>query len=288
MRMGLECVTCFIRQAVKASRAAGAVREATERAVREVMRVLLREGWDRSPPEVARPVYRAIRSALGVNDPYREVKRRSNEEMMALYPRLKEVVRRASDPLEAAVRVAIAGNVIDYAALETYDVMGTVEEVFRKDFAINDYWELSEAVRGADKLLYFADNAGEIVADKLLIETMIRVRGRPFTRVTFVVKGGPIINDATVEDAMAVGIPDIPNLTTKTISNGDPGTGPDRGDPEVLKWFEEHDLRVLKGQGNYEGFDSFKDSFFLLIVKCEPVASSIGAKVGGIVLKHNP
>ncbi|BES81800.1 hypothetical protein PABY_13670 [Pyrodictium abyssi] len=117
---------------------------------------------------------------------------------------VKSMIARHEDPLRAAVKAAIAGNIIDFAAVETYDLRATIEKVMKQKPAIDDYSRLREEVQSAETLLYFADNAGETVLDKLIIEEMIRARGRPFKKISFVVKEGSIINNATIEDALYV------------------------------------------------------------------------------------
>ena len=120
--------------------------------------------------------------------------------------------------------------------------------------------------------------------DRLLIEEMIRFRGRPFKKVSFVVKGGPIINDATIEDALMAGIDRIPNVKILKVSNGDESTGPDILSEEVRNWLENHDLVLSKGQGNYEDLSEVGTPYFLLMIKCPVIGDDIGVNVGDIVI----
>lgn len=125
--------------------------------------------------------------------------------------------------------------------------------------------------------------------DKLLIETILRFRRETGTgelNVAVAVKGSPIINDATLEDATYVGMDTIPNVTFRATSGGGSDTGPAINSDEVKSWIESHDLAISKGQGNYEGLSQFRNVFFMLIAKCAVIASDLGVKEGDIVLKH--
>ena len=286
-----ECIVCFLRQALKACRIVNASRDTTFNVIRNVMRVLMEHSWNVTPPDIAKHVYRVIRSSLGVHDPYARIKRLSNELMLKIYREVKDYVMRSEDPLRTAVMASIVANLIDFAVIDDVRTISLrfkelLNNYLRKGAAIDDYDKLREYVLRSDKLLFFADNAGEIVMDKLLLEVMEYVRGNPFNKVTFVVKGGPIINDATVEDAKYIGITEIPNVNLRIVSNGDPGTGPDIRDEEVKRWFYSHELVILKGQGNYEAFSNVKNTFFLLISKCNVVSKALNVDIGDAVIKY--
>ncbi len=294
IKVSPECIVCLARQAIKAAKAVGAPEELQFKVLKEVMTTLTSLEWRGCPPDLARPVFRTIRRVLGVNDPYKRIKKLSNDLMLSLYDKVKEIVMRSQDPLRTAVIASIAGNAFDIAVMSEEDLMkigneflSFLKDVMKRRVGVDDYDILRNKVMNSNSLLVFLDNAGEIVLDKLLLETMIKVRGEEFVRVTLVVKGGPIINDATPHDVDYVGFKEVvPNLVVKTVSNGDPGTGPDRRDESVMRWFREHDLKIFKGQGNFEALSDIPDSFFLLITKCELVARALGAKVGDVIIKY--
>ena len=286
MKLDYDCIVCMQRQVLRMTRMCTSDEKLCEEALREAMKVLLESKWDSPPTILAHKVHVKVRRILGVRDPYREVKVESNKLALNLYGKANEIISTSRDRLEAAVKVAIAGNVMDFAALENPDLASTLEKVVDQGFAVNDYSIFRDRVLKAKNLLFFADNAGEIVFDKILLETMIEVRGSPFEEVTFVVKGGPIVNDATVEDVKFVKLEEIPNLRVRTVSNGEPGTGPDRRSKEVLEWMKAHDLVISKGQGNYEAFSDYNGIFFILMVKCPVVARDLKAEIGDLILKY--
>jgi hypothetical protein len=159
-----------------------------------------------------------------------------------------------------------------------------IKEVLKKKFAIDDYEKLKEVLKDAETLLFFTDNAGEIGLDKLLVETFLKANR--FEKISFVVKGGPIINDATLGDAIYMGLCDLPNVGFLKMSNGEVGTGPERNSRAVKRWIRKHDLVISKGQGNYEGLSENDGLFFLLMAKCPVIASDLGVEVGDIILKY--
>ncbi len=288
MKLRLDCVVCIVKQALEAVRLATNDPKVQEEVLRRVMCRLIEMEWVGTPPQLVRAsrVAELIEKLTGVDDPYKDIKRASNDEAMAMVGEVKSLIASHEDSLRAAIKVAIAGNIIDFVAVKTYDLRATIEKIFKQELAIDDYSKLREEVLSAETLLYFADNAGEIVFDKLLIEEMIRVRGKPFKRISFIVKGGPTINDATIEDALYVGLDKLPNIEFKKVTSGKPGTGPEHSSPEVLSWIRNHDLVISKGQGNYEDLSEVGGVYFLLIAKCPVVAEDLGVRVGGIVIKR--
>ncbi len=290
MKANLDCIPCFQRQLLKALRMNPLDEKLQEKLLRQVMRHLLDLDWSLTPPELAHTVHEIIRKEIGIDDPYKKVKKECNDLAMKMLPKIKRKVDNSPDPLLAAIRVSIAGNIMDFGpAGGSFNVEKTVEEVLVKEFAINDYEKFKEKLSNAKSLLLFADNAGEIAFDKFLIETILKLRkkaGSGSLKVTVVVKGGPIINDATMEDAKFVGMDKIPLVEFRATDNGLPGTGPVRNSPEVRGWIKNHNVTISKGQGNYEGLSQFNGVFFMLIAKCNVIASDLGVQEGDIVLKY--
>ena len=174
--------------------------------------------------------------------------------------------------------MAVTGNIIDLGILESFDIEQALEQVMDEGFAVDHYEEFMGELGKADNVLYLLDNAGEIVFDTLLMRQL------GDKKLTAVVNGGPIINDAMTEDAEAVGIDKL----AKVISSGTDTIGkiPEEGSEEYRSAFEEADLVIAKGHGNYETLDEKdKNIFFMLKAKCGVVAESLGVKLGQVVLK---
>ncbi len=284
MKLNLDCIPCFQRQALQAVRFISNDEELHQKVLREVTKKLLESDWDLTPPELAHEVHKIVKSVTNEKDPYKEAKKESNDLVLEMYPALKEKVEENKDPLRTAVRLAIAGNIIDFGPLQEFNLEKAIKEVLKKKFAIDDYEKLKEVLKDAETLLFFTDNAGEIGLDKLLVETFLKANR--FEKISFVVKGGPIINDATLGDAIYMGLCDLPNVGFLKMSNGEVGTGPERNSRAVKRWIRKHDLVISKGQGNYEGLSENDGLFFLLMAKCPVIASDLGVEVGDIILKY--
>jgi uncharacterized protein with ATP-grasp and redox domains len=284
VKLNLDCIPCFQKQALQAVRFISNDEKLQERVLRAVAKKLLESNWDSTPPELAHKVHSIVRQITNEKDPYKGAKRESNDSVLKMYPELKEKVNQSRDPLRTAVRLAIAGNIIDFGVPQKFNLEETIRNVLKKRFAIDDYDKLKAKLKNADTLLFFVDNAGEIVLDKLFVETILEQKR--FKKIVFVVKGGPIINDATLEDAVYVGLDGLPNSEFLALGNGEAGTGPDRSSQTVKRWIEEHDLVVSKGQGNYEGLSEHNGLFFMLMAKCPIIASDIGVNVGDIILEY--
>jgi uncharacterized protein with ATP-grasp and redox domains len=284
MKLNLDCIPCFQRQTLQAVRFISNDEELHQKVLREVTKKLLESNWDSTPPELAHAVHKIVKRLTNEKDPYKEVKKESNNLVLKMYPELKEKVEESKDPLRTAVRLAIAGNIIDFEPLQEFNLEEAISEVLKKKFAIDDYEKLKENLKNAETLLFFTDNVGEIGFDKLLVETFLKAK--KLRKIRFVVKGGPIINDATLEDAIYMGLCDLPNVEFLALSNGEAGTGPERSSQTVKSWITKHDLVISKGQGNYEGLSEHNGLFFMLMAKCPVIASDLSVEVGDIILKY--
>lgn len=280
MRTYLECIPCFVRQALDAVRCVTEDEAVHEKVLREVLRAAARMDLGDSPPAMAQRLHRVIRKITGQEDPYRKAKDASNRSALEMYPHLKQRVDRSPRPLETAVRLAIAGNIIDLGVkthLGEPDIHKAVRDAFTLPLPRASLDEFDRAVQKAESIMYIGDNAGEVVFDRLLVEQLAA------EKVTFVVRGGPIINDATVLDAEAAGLTSL----VEVIGNGSdaPGTILGQCSEEFRRRFDEADLVIAKGQGNYETLSGVdKDIFFLFKVKCPVIGRHIGRGVGSMVL----
>ena len=280
MRTFLDCIPCFIRQALDAARMATGDQAIHERVLREALRMAATLDPQATPPAMGQRLHRLIRELTGNDDPYAQVKQRFNALALRAYPRLRRLVEEADDPFATAARLAIAGNVIDSAIHNELDHAG-VEEAVRHALSApltGDPAAFQEAVASSRDILYLTDNAGEIVFDRLLIERM------PLEKVTVAVRGRPVLNDATVEDAEVAGL----TALVEVIDNGSdaPGTILDDCNALFREHFDRADLVIAKGQGNFETLsDVGRGVFFVLKAKCPVIARDLGCEVGSLVLE---
>jgi hypothetical protein len=278
MKTYFECIPCLLRQTLEAARLTTDDETIHEQVLRKVLRAASEMNLRKSPPLMAQHIHSLIRQMTGDNDPYRDIKDRFNYFALELYPELKERIERSREPLDTAIRLAIAGNIIDSGVnhhINETQVHNAIEHALTAPLA-GDPEQFREAVSEAKDILYLADNAGEIVFDRLLIEQM------PLEKITLVVKGSPVINDACLADARTTGIADL----VEVIDNGSdaPGTILAACSEEFKQRFESADLIIAKGQGNYETLsDVKKNIFFVLKAKCPVIAHHIGCEVGSLV-----
>lgn len=278
----LDCFPCFLRQALEAARMSTASEPMRRQIMDEVMKQLVRLPSDITPPRVGQIVHRLIRRITGNRDPYQEVKRQYNQMALGMYPALCERVQASEDPVLTALKLAIAGNIVDFGPLSGgFDLEQVVEQTLCSHFALDDYESFRRSVERAARVVYLGDNTGEIVFDRILIETLLSVRRAQFV---FVVRGVPVINDATMEDARFVGLDQLVDV----ISDGSdaPATVLSECSQEVLDAYRAAHLVIAKGQGNYESLSEEQGPlFFLLKAKCPVVAKDLGVEVGDAVLR---
>ena len=235
------------------------------------------------PPVMGRDIHRIVRRIAGNGDPFAALKLRQNEFALELLPRVRALVDSADDAFEAAVRMAIAGNIIDLGSktsLDETEILTAIETALHVPLD-GDVSELRTAAEEARGILYLADNAGEIVFDRLLIEEL------GVERVTLAVRGAPAINDALMADAEAAGLTEI----VRVIDNGSDAPGTIMADcsREFVAAFEDADLVISKGQGNYEtlSHSTDRDVFYLLKAKCPVIAMDIGCERGALVVRRS-
>ncbi len=271
-----DCFSCMVQQALGASREAGADEPKQFEVIRSVLAMLQAADLSLSPSELSRTTNAIVREVTGTADPYANYKEASTRLALEMYPRLKKLVTRSADPLEAALRLSIAGNIIDVVHTRHHDLEATVERALRHPVSGSGMAIFRTALARAGGVLYLSDNAGETVFDRLLVEQL----GKP---VTYAVKGSPILNDATAADALAAGLGQAATLVS--TGSDSPGTVLKLCSDEFRKIFASADLVISKGQSNYETVNNGDPRvFFLLQVKCAVLGRHIGWPVGSMVV----
>lgn len=279
MKTFLDCIPCFVSQALRAGRMATDDQVVLKKLLDSVCCLVKDIPLECTPPEMALTVYEQIRSITGVDDPFREVKELHIEQALGLYPELKEKVKHSSDPLMTAVRIAIAGNVIDLGVGRAFDIKKDIDVILQQKFAVNHIEEFRHALKTSKEILYLGDNAGESVFDRLLIEGLKK-------HVTYAVRGRAVINDVTMDDALASGLGGIAAVVSSGSSA--PGAVLHLCSSEFVELFNRADMVISKGQGNYEALsDPPRPVFFLLKAKCPVIARDLGVDENDIVLKYS-
>lgn len=286
MKVHLDCIPCFLKQSLEASRMSTDNEKTQEKVMKEILKHLEHIDFEKSPPELSREVHRIIRTITKTDDPYKKVKEESNKTGEKTYKKLKGKVENSDDPLITAIKLAIVGNVIDFGTMNRFNVDDMIKNAFEREFDDRDYSLFKKELDKAKNILYLADNTGEIFFDKLLLEE-IKNKGK---KITYVVKENPIINDALIDDVKHAGINKMADVISCDSGQklSSPGIVMDYASDEFKQIFEKSDMIISKGQGNYEGLSDVKRRvFFLLVAKCPLVANDIGSNVGKLILKVN-
>ncbi|MDF2532219.1 MAG: hypothetical protein K0Q65_1800 [Clostridia bacterium] len=277
MKISRECIHCLARQAVEIAEEATSNVSMQEEIIKRSLKELGEIDFNETAPEIAFRMHQHAKSITGILDPYARLKDQYNEIAKEICERIiaERWLDKAEDRFDMACRLAIAGNIIDFSVglkLEHSDIMKSVEDSIKHDIFGTGTFALREAVEKSKNIMYIADNSGEIIFDKFLLENL------PVNKVTYVVKGGPIVNDATMQDAISTGVVDL----VKVIDNGHSAQGTILKDCSItfMREFSKADLIISKGQANFETLSDIKDKtiFYLLRAKCSSVASAIGCK----------
>lgn len=278
LKTHLDCIPCFVKQALFAARAAVHDEKKIKEVLDRIGMLISDIPLHHSPPETSRKIYRAVVEVTGVHDPFENLKAESIKTALALYPGLKERVLASEEPLETAARLAIAGNVIDFGANPDFELQHDIQAILQGQPVVNHYHAFKEKLGATQEILYIGDNAGETVFDKVLIEVM----SKP---VVYVVREKPIINDATMQDAVRSGL----DTVARIISSGwdGPGVSLKSCSESFLNHYRRADLIISKGQGNYETLSAEqRPIFYLLKAKCPVIARSLGVKQGDTLIKY--
>jgi uncharacterized protein with ATP-grasp and redox domains len=283
MNITQECVSCIINQSQRVADAIEADEVLHKELVKHVSRQSVYFDFHLSPPEVAADVYEDMANIAQKEDLYDEVKRLSTKKARSFIPFLKKQLQNSKNRLLTATKIAVAGNVIDLAAAVEFDLQEELDKIFHTEFAHDDFSKLTQALESAKRVTILGDNVGEHIFDYLFIEVLQELY--PEIDFSYMVRGNPIINDVTMKEAREAGFDELCELIDSGVNT--PGFTYSRANSYAKKVFDNADLVISKGMGNYECLSpSHRQNIcFLLKVKCDVVANSIGAQVGDIICK---
>jgi len=285
-----ECATCIVRQVVDAVKEISKDEEVQFKLISSTFSCIKEVyGPNAVPAWMGTKVHRYLKRISGNEDPYKYLKDRANKLAMRYLKSIEEEIRKYNDkpPLERLrykVKLAIAGNVIDFGPYSTdVDIDRKLKETLEGELKIDYSRELLQDLRECDRILYICDNAGEILFDKILIEEL-----KGYCEVVASVKGGPILNDATLEDAKYVGLDKVVRVITTGCDVI--GVNLEESSREFLKEFKRADIIVAKGMGNFESLTEYsidKPVYYIFKAKCSPIAQFIEVDVGDNILLRN-
>ncbi len=283
MTIDKECIECIINQSVKVAQAIAADENLSKKLTTTVRNMSKDFSFNDTPPEIASYVYEKMALLANKTDLYDAVKALSTQKALSFVPLVKEHLKNSHDKLLTATKTAVAGNVIDLAAAVEFDLEEELEKIYDVDFTYDDLESLRLELQSAKSVLVIGDNVGEHIFDYVFIQTLQNLY--PKIEFSYMVRGNPIINDVTMKEALEAGFDKLCNLVDSGVNT--PGFTYERASSQAKKLFDEADLVISKGMGNYECMSPShrKDICFLLKVKCNVVAASLGKNLGDIVCK---
>lgn len=283
MKIDEACITCIINQSSKVADAIEADKALTLTLTSTVEEMSKSFSYSNNPPEIAADVYAKMALLAHKEDLYDERKVLSTQKALSFVPLLKERLQTTHNKLLTATKIAVAGNVIDLAAEVEFDLEEELLKIFDREFAHNDFEQMQKSLDSAKSVVILADNVGEHIFDYMFIETLKELY--PDVEYSYLVRGTPIINDVTMKEAKEAGFDRLCNLVDSGVNT--PGFAYSRATPEAQKLFDNADIVISKGMGNYECLSPShkKNICFLLKVKCGVVANSLGAQIGNIICK---
>lgn len=283
MNIDSACISCIINQSAKVASAIGASSELSKRLTDTVEQMSKSFSYDDTPPAIASYVYEEMSRLAQKPDLYDDVKELSTKKALSFVPHLTDKIGISKDKLLTATKIAVAGNVIDLAAEVEFDLDEELEKIFHTDFACDDFLKMEHELSCASSVLIIGDNAGEHIFDKLFVQTLKELY--PQAAFYYMVRGVPIINDVTMQEAIEAGLDEVCEIVDSGVNT--PGFTYSRANAYAQKLFDGADLIISKGMGNYECMSPSHRSgiCFLLKVKCGVVAASLQKEVGDIICK---
>ena len=287
MRVFAECMPCIVKQIETAIKllAPETSENIIVRAQQKLMKQIGETDLDNTPNIILGTyAYTIIAEVLGIKDPYKELKDKYNKLALELYPQVKEMVDKSSDPLMTAAKASIMGNAIDFGAPSEINLIKELKKLEENGLGgKRNFKQFVESIKKAKNIIILGDNCGEIVFDKIFIEKLKETF--PDKNLTYSVRGGPIINDSTMEDAKFVGMDKIIEIVEASAT---PGIYLERSSPEFIKKFKNADLILSKGQGNFEALleidTSWTETYYMLKAKCNLMVKIFDVPLGTLLL----
>jgi len=280
MNLKSDCLSCLLNQSLRVAKNLN-LDEERAKAMMQVASSSIANYGEVSPPVAAADLYPKLASFTESKDVYKALKEFSTQEALKLLPTVKIQVKTTSD----AIKSAVAGNVIDFATPNHFDLEKEFEKVFETAFMLDDEALFLEHLSVADTLMIIGDNVGEHVFDKLLLENIIKEY--PNLKLYYAVRGLPIINDVTLLEAQEIKMEEVATVVDSGVNT--PGLAYDHASEEFMNLYNTMDLIIAKGMGNYECLESVGDRriFHLFKVKCDVVSRDVNAPLGSLVFMQN-
>ncbi len=288
MKTTYECIPCAINQGINVVKSLNIADDKIQDMIQEILKYLSELNYiETTPPEVAMIVYEIIYKHTDIEDPFKKSKDYYNQKILDMEDDLSNYIRK-NDDFSEILKFVISGNIIDFGAihdLSEKEIFKTIDNIEKNSLIIDNAKELKEALEKAESVFYIGDNCGEIVFDKLFIKYLLN--RYDIRRLYFGVRGGPIINDVTREDAKKVGMDEFSEIMDTGTKA--PGVLLKNLKKDYKDRLFNSDLVISKGQGNYESLSGIKKDnvYFLFMAKCPVVASKLEVEEKSLICKKN-
>ena len=288
MKLNLNCGSCMVKQALSAMKFheidnARQI-EILEKIISEIPKYL----DEPTPSHFQSILLEKLSGYLEIKDIYYQEKKRQNSSALKLRPYALDQILKSSNPLYTSALFAVEGNIIDLTFSGHFDVQSVIRNVLNNSFSIDHYNSFISLLSCSQNITYIVDNAGEIVFDQLFIEQCQNWRtthALPPASFTVIVKSGPVLNDATDEDALSIGLDSMCTIIKSGTNRL--GLPLDQSSKEARSVIENSDIIIAKGHANFETLEEEKSLygkiFFLLKTKCIHVSSYLGVPEGSSV-----
>jgi hypothetical protein len=291
MLIQIDCIPCLLKLSLSAVRKITRDQGAIEAFFKRILMLDALSGlkWEMTPPEVLEIIaFELAKISDGHPDPFSKVKEEQNHKASSLYPWLRERVEQSINPFFAAVKLSIAGNLIDSVIGDDVQALQEeVKKVLEGELNSQETITFREKIASSRMILYFGDNCGEIVFDRVLMEVIGK---NSKADIIFVVRSDPALNDVTLKEAYSVGMDQVAGIAQNGISGPLPGTIISRCSPEIQALYEKADLVISKGGANYETLSQYgaadKDTTFLTIAKCLPFCRHFGVDMHAPIIRN--
>ena len=275
------CIPCIVNQAYNAAKLfTNGDKELQLKIVKEACNAVLSVNGDFTAPKFSSVIQSLIENNLGIKNPYQKLKEENLKNAKRFIPYLEIMVDNSDDKLETAIKAAIAGNTIDYGANPKFNIEDEVNKITANKINLNSLKKFKNDLENASFILYIGDNFEEALFDKILLKQLLP------KKIVFAVRSKPVLNDITLADAKQLGINELCDI----IESGSKITGTNLAQctSEFKELFENSDLVISKGQGNFETLmNEDRPIYFLFKVKCEAIARRCGLQVGTSALYTN-
>lgn len=276
MKMELDCLPCICRQTLESARMVTEDENIQKDIMKKYAQLIpVTLDKDISAPELAAEIQAYIKKVSGVKDPYKKIKENNLAKAFEILELVKREINDAEDPFLAVLLMAAMGNSIDAGVSLDVEIEENIERALNNSFKINDYQKFLNDINTAKDVLFIADNTGEALFDKLLLQKLKNYD----LNITYAVREVPILNDLTKKEALELGIDEYADIITS--GSKAPGMLMESASSEFLEAYNKADIVLSKGQGNLEGlYQEEENIYYLLKTKCELIAKILDVEIG--------